>query len=119
MNQREIGSQKEELAKAYLQQLGFRVMEQNFRIRQGEIDLIGYDQEVLVFVEVKFRGGEKAGMPEEAVTYKKQRQISKTALFYLQKKGLGTDIPCRYDVVAIDGNEIRWHKGAFEHAYLK
>lgn len=117
MNQRKVGSQKEELAKAYLERLGFRVMEQNFRIRQGEIDLIGYDQEVLVFVEVKFRSDKKAGMPEEAVTARKQRQICKTALFYLQRKGLGTDIPCRYDVVAIDGNGIRWHKNAFEHVY--
>lgn len=117
MNQRKVGSRKEELASAYLEQHGLRVVEKNFRIRQGEIDIIGYEQEVLVFVEVKYRSKKTAGLPEEAVNLQKQRQISRTALFYLQRKGLGTDIPCRYDVVAIEGEEIRWHKGAFEHCY--
>jgi putative endonuclease len=115
MNNRKIGNQKEELAAAYLSKYGFRTVEKNFRIRQGEIDIIGYDQEVLVFVEVKYRANQSAGLPEEAVSLTKQRQICKTAMFYLQKHRLGIDIPCRYDVVAIEGETIRWYRNAFEH----
>lgn len=117
MNKRKVGNQKEELAAAYLSKQGFRVIEKNFRVRQGEIDIIGYDQEVLVFVEVKYRSLKQAGLPEEAVNPAKQRQICKTALFYLQKNRLGTELPCRYDVVAIEGEDIRWYKNAFEHCY--
>lgn len=119
MNQRKIGTQKEELAIAYLSEQGFRVVKRNFRIRQGEIDIIGYDQEVLVFVEVKYRSQRNAGLPEEAVTKLKQKQICKVALFYLKQNKLGTDIPCRYDVVAIEDDKIRWYQNAFEHCYYR
>lgn len=115
MNKRKIGDQKEKLAVAYLTKQGFRMMHTNFRIRQGEIDIIGYDEEVLVFVEVKYRNGDESGIPEEAVDFRKQRQICKVALFYLNKYKLGIDIPIRYDVIAIERNEIRWYKNAFDH----
>lgn len=115
MNQRKVGNEQEELAAAYLLQQGFHIVERNFRVRQGEIDIIGYDQEVLVFVEVKYRKSSCSGLPEEAVDYRKQRQICKVALFYLNAKKLGVDRACRYDVVAVFGDEIRWYKNAFEH----
>ncbi len=117
MNKRQLGSSKEELAAGYLAKQGVRVIQKNYRVRQGEIDLIGYDGDVLVFVEVKYRSAEEAGLPEEAVTAAKQRQISKVALFYLNQHKLGTDIPCRYDVVAIGKEGIRWYQNAFEHCY--
>ena len=117
MNKRQLGTKKEELAAAYLTGRGIRIIRKNYRIRQGEIDLIGYDKEVLVFIEVKYRNKKDAGLPEEAVNAAKQRQICKVALFFLNQQKLGTDIPCRYDVVAVDEEEIRWYKNAFEHCY--
>jgi len=71
----------------------------------------------LVFVEVKYRKGNCSGTPEEAVDARKQHQICKVALFYLGSKRLGVDIPCRYDVVAVTEEEIRWYKNAFEHRW--
>lgn len=115
MNKRKIGTEYENQAEKYLESFGFRILERNFRVRQGEIDLIGFHEQTLVFVEVKYRKNEKAGLPEEAVTLKKQRQISKVAEFYLMKHPLKKGISCRYDVVAISGNKIRWYQNAFFH----
>lgn len=55
MNTRTTGAQWEAAAADYLQAQGMRIVEQNFRSRQGEIDIIGYHQGYLVFVEVKYR----------------------------------------------------------------
>ena len=55
MNRRKIGESYEEAAGVYLQKKGIRLAEKNFRCRQGEVDLIGWDGEYLVFFEVKYR----------------------------------------------------------------
>ena len=113
MNKRQLGGDKEELAAAFLQEAGYRIMERNFRCRLGEIDLIAKEGTTLVFVEVKYRANHKAGYPEEAVDQRKQRRIGKVALYYLTTRIRRTDVPCRFDVIAIDGGEIRHHKNAF------
>ncbi len=112
-NKRNVGSSKEESACTFLKSKGVRIRERNFQIRQGEIDIIGYDKNVLVFFEVKFRKKTDAGRAEEAVSVSKQRQISKTALFYIAKKRIPMDTAMRFDVIAINGNEINWIKNAF------
>ena len=118
MNTRQTGKDKERLAAEYLEQQGMCILEQNFRARQGEIDLIGLHEDYLVFVEVKYRSSRAKGTALEAVNIKKQRQICKVADYYrmLHKVKLNTSI--RYDVVAIQGeNEIYWIKNAFPHIY--
>ena len=55
MNKRTVGKEYEERACRYLEDRGFRTAERNFRCRQGEIDIIGYHEGYLVFVEVKYR----------------------------------------------------------------
>ena len=85
----------------------------NYRCHTGEIDLIAKDGETLVFVEVKYRRGNRAGRPEEAVDFRKQKKISQTAAWYLKEKGLSLDTPCRFDVVAITPEEIRVFPDAF------
>lgn len=115
MNKRELGSEKEALAADYLIARGFRILERNFRCRIGEIDLIAEEGEYLVFIEVKYRKGRGAGLPEDAVTMKKQRTISRVAMYYLTTRKKRTDLPCRFDVVAIDGEEIRLHRDAFPY----
>lgn len=101
----------------YLQQQGIRIKEKNYRIRSGEIDLIGYDHEYLVFFEVKYRKDDTKGHPEEAVGRQKQRQICKVADFYRIQHGIGMSVGIRYDVVAIEGDHIRWIQNAFPHWY--
>ena len=115
MNKRHVGDAYEEKAVAFLKKQGFRVVEQNFRIRQGEIDSSGYHNGQLVFVEVKYRKNLKAGSPAAAVGIQKQMQICKVALFYLSFRGLKVETACRYDVVAICQEEITWFQNAFEH----
>ena len=113
MNKREVGSSYEEIAAAYLLKEGYEILERNFRDRQGEIDLVARDGEYFVFVEVKYRKNSDRGFPQEAVTPKKQRTIRKTAIYYLFTHGLGQETPCRFDVVAIMGEEIWLIKNAF------
>ena len=112
-NKRRIGTRYEELAAGCLQEQGMRILERNYRTRFGEIDLIAEDAGTLVFVEVKFRSSAGRGMPEEAVGPKKQAVIRKQALAFLASKGLNDLTPCRFDVVAVLGDEIRWIPNAF------
>ena len=112
-NNRKIGEHKEKVAAKYLQSLGYEVLEYNYRYRQGEIDLICKEGEFLVFCEVKYRNSLRNGFPEEAVTYTKQRTISRCASHYLLTHGFA-DIPCRFDVISIVGSEIRVLRNAFD-----
>lgn len=91
------------------------IKEKNFRCRLGEIDLIARDGRYLVFVEVKYRHTGESGWAASAVNRKKQMAISRTARFYLLRHGYGEDIPCRFDVVAIDGNHMEWIRNAFDY----
>lgn len=117
MNKREIGTNKEQLAAAYLAGQGVRIIVRNFRIRQGEIDLIGYHGGYLVFFEVKYRTGQTKGLPEEAVGLQKQRQICRVADYYRSTRRIPLDTPVRYDVIAIEQDNVRWYQNAFEHIY--
>lgn len=113
VNRRETGAKYEQVAATYLQKQGYEIIEQNFRCRQGEIDIIAKDGEYLVFCEVKYRSSGQKGHPLEAVSVQKQHRISRTALYYMAKKGL-IDVPCRFDVVGILDKEIVLYKNAFD-----
>ena len=112
-NRRETGSRYEELAAASLIRMGFEILEQNYRCRLGEIDLIARDGRYLVFLEVKYRSSGLSGDPAEAVDRKKQRRIIQAARYYLLTHGLGEDTPCRFDVAAILGEEMHLIRDAF------
>lgn len=113
MNKRQVGSSYEEIAAACLIKEGYRILERNYRCRQGEIDLIAKDGRYLVFIEVKYRSDRKKGDPSEAVDGRKQEHIRRTAVYYLYQHGYGEDTPCRFDVVSILGEEIRLIRDAF------
>lgn len=112
-NKRSVGNQYEELACSYLMKQGLKIVKRNFRVRQGEIDIVAKDGNTLVFVEVKYRKNTKTGYPEEAVSFKKQQQICKIAMFYYSFYHIYADTPCRFDVVAVCHNSVRWIKNAF------
>ncbi len=116
---RKTGFEKEDKVAAYLMQKGFRIVERNFYTRGGEIDIIGYDGEYLVFVEVKYRSGNSLANPLSAVGFEKQRKICRTADYYRYRKGIGQDVPVRYDVVGMWEEKIEWIKNAFPHIYTK
>ena len=96
----DIGKQGEEIACEYLERNGFKIVEKNYHFGHGEIDIIAYENDVLVFVEVKTRKSLLYGTPELAVTKAKQKQIKKIAEAYLFLKKIN-DTYCRMDVIAI------------------
>ena len=96
----ELGKIGEKRALKYLIKKKFKIIEQGFHLYKGEIDIIAYDRDTLVFVEVKTRRNYKYGRPEEAVTPAKQQQIRKIAQAFLTKNHI-KDIKCRFDVLAL------------------
>ncbi len=119
MNTRQKGTDKEQLAADYLTEHGMRIVERNFRGRQGEIDIIGYHNHYLVFVEVKYRSSETKGNALAAVGIHKQRQVCKVADYYRYLHRLGDNTMVRYDVIAIQGEQIQWIQNAFSHIYSR
>lgn len=115
MNKRKIGKIYEEKAAAYLEGQGFFLLEKNYLCRQGEVDLIGIHENCLVFVEVKYRKTAAGGMPEEAVGPAKQLKICKVSDYYRFSNPVHAARQIRYDVAAVCGEEIRWHRNAFPY----
>lgn len=111
----ETGRHYEETAYQYLEKAGMKMLQKNFRCRQGEIDLIGLHKGCLVFVEVKFRGSTKSGMPEEAVGEAKQKKICRASDYFRMKHPQLSRMQVRYDVLALCREEIRWHQNAFPY----
>lgn len=101
MNKTALGKYGEDLACVYLKKSGYRIIERNFRIRGGEIDIIALDKKTIVYVEVKTRSSHQFGLPEESVTYHKLRFLERASKFYrLQRKNL-PELE-RIDVVSVD-----------------
>jgi putative endonuclease len=94
------GQQGEQLARAYLERQGYRIQEHNYRHRRGEIDIIAWDGATLVFVEVKTKGQEAFGYPQEMVDQRKQQTLVYGAMAYVQKHRI-RHTALRFDVIAI------------------
>jgi len=107
-----VGAIGEDIAKNYLKENGYKIIEYNFRNKIGEIDIIAYDKDILVFVEVKYRKNNIFGLPREAVDYNKQRKIRLVATSYINKSKLHNKV-CRFDVLEILGDKITLIKGCF------
>ena len=101
MSNTQTGNYGETLAVEFLKKQGYRILERNFRIRGGEIDIVAKDKNNLVFVEVKTRWSHEFGLPAESVTPWKIRFLIRAAQFYLAKTK-GFDNPYRIDVVSVD-----------------
>ncbi|MFV0528602.1 MAG: YraN family protein [Lachnospiraceae bacterium] len=115
MNKRKTGSIYEQRAVDYLQASAYEILVRNYRIAEGEIDIIARTGSCLVFVEVKYRCGQKFGTALAAVDRRKQRKISRVALRYLLQENLVDKVPCRFDVIAIDGSAVTHIVQAFEY----
>lgn len=99
-SRRAAGRRYEREAAARLSRMGYRILAENFRCRQGEIDLIAEEGNVLVFIEVKYRSSLRSGDPAEAVDARKKERIIRCARYFMMKRGFGGDTPCRFDVVS-------------------
>jgi len=104
-------------AMAFLKKNGLKDFLMNYRCRWGEIDLVAYEGEVLVFIEVRYRAHNSHGNAAATVNFRKQDKIRRSAQHFLQKNGLTNRIPCRFDVLGITGRkgqlEFHWIRGAF------
>lgn len=114
MNKRSVGSIYEQLAAEQLINMGYRVLIRNYRNRYGEIDIIAKDGDTICFCEVKYRRDNGCGSALEAVGYSKQKRIISVARYYLMTHGLSEWTPCRFEVIAVDDDEVTVLKNAFE-----
>lgn len=117
MNDKQLGVTGEEFASRYLETNQYRILCRNFRTAYGELDIIAQDKDTLVFIEVKTRRSTQYGQPGEAVSYRKQRKLSRMAAIYLARHNVW-HWPCRFDVIEVfasRGTEPRIHH--IRHAF--
>lgn len=101
MDRRTLGMMSETLACEYLkQEIAFRLVERNFRCPLGEVDIIGWDGQELVFVEVRSRSSQAFGIPEESVGRTKQQRLRRLAAYYVAGRKLDR-VNCRFDVITV------------------
>ena len=101
---RKFGDFGEKIARVFLKDKGYLILETNYQKRVGEIDIIAKFNDVLHFIEVETRtnfSNEKYGAPQEAVNCYKQKRLIKTALLYLLENEYSDDANWQIDVMAI------------------
>ncbi|MBO8171046.1 MAG: YraN family protein [Bacillaceae bacterium] len=103
----QTGRKGENLAVRFLQQKGYQIIEQNYRTRFGEIDIVASLNATIVFVEVRTRTTKYGGTGAESVGFRKQNKIRQVARYYLYRKHLYQH-PVRFDVISVFiGSTIR------------
>jgi putative endonuclease len=110
-----LGRDGERAAAEYLENLGYRILDRNWRSADGELDIVAADRQTFVAVEVKTRSGRRYGTPLEAVGRDKLRRLRRLAVLWLNAHGIRFD-QVRIDVVALmlegtGGFTIEHHKG--------
>jgi putative endonuclease len=112
-----IGRQAEKLALDHLRAQGLKEISRNFRCRMGEIDLVMWDGDCLVFAEVRFRNQNSYASAAGSVDHHKQRKIIRTAAAFLGRYPRYSNCAVRFDVVGLDQSgdqtSLRWIKDAF------
>lgn len=113
INRRLMGKNGEQLAAGYLTENGYFILKMNYNCRIGEIDIIATKNNVIIFVEVKYRNTDIYGYAIEAVGIHKQNKIRRVAQYFLISEFNNTDIACRFDVIGIDGDKLTHIENAF------
>ena len=109
---RRIGNKAEDRAVAFLRKQGYKILERNYNLPCGEIDIIAQKANTLVFVEVKYRSSQAFGGPVAAVTKAKQKRVINAALSYIKtKKPLYESL--MFDIIAVSGETIEHIQNAF------
>lgn len=105
----DVGRKGEDLARDYLKKKGYKILEQNYRTRYAEIDIVAQEKDVLVIVEVRTKIGEQFGSPEETIDWRKRARLKRNAISYASYKRW--DKLYRIDAVCIvlnhDHNVVR------------
>lgn len=114
LTKRAIGDAKERVAARFLRQQGVQLIARNFNGPRGEIDLIVEHEGYLIFIETRYRKDASFGGAAASVSASKQGKVIATAQHYLQSHPKWQRSPCRFDVIAIEGESINWIKDAFQ-----
>ena len=101
MSRKDTGARGEKLAQDFLKKRGYRILETNYRCPEGEVDIIAWYEDSLVFVEVRTKTSLEFGTPEESITSAKKRRMRASAMYYRQTHGNAL-LPWRIDVVAVE-----------------
>lgn len=115
------GQHYERYAANWLAARGLRIVSRNYRCKAGEIDLIAREGDALVFVEVRARSRSRYASAAASVDRRKQQRLLRTARYYLHSHPAAAQLPCRFDVIAIEPRqcpappEVRWIRSAFSH----
>jgi putative endonuclease len=110
---RAVGLDAEQQAARYLTDRGLVLLESNYTCKGGELDLVCDDHGTLVFVEVRSRKDARYGAPEETISAAKRRRIVRAARHYLVSRCV-EEPACRFDVVVIEGDQVRYLPDAFD-----
>ena len=112
MNKRIVGRRGEDAAIEFLRAHNYKILDRNYYCHFGELDVVAWDGEFVVFIEVKSRADTSFGMPREAVDWRKQKTIVQCASYWLYKHKR-TGEPVRFDVVEILAGEVNHITDAF------
>lgn len=104
------GREAETAAAGFLEKQGLHILERNYRVRGGEIDLICRDGSTLVFVEVRARSRQDFGGAGASITRHKQARLLLAALHYLAGRPMP---PCRFDCILFEAGQLSWIRDAF------
>jgi putative endonuclease len=103
------GAAAEYRAARHLEKQGLKIIERNFRVRGGEIDLVCRDGITVVFVEVRLRSRRDFGGAGASITAAKRARLLLAARHWLARHG---EMPCRFDCILMDGDGMQWLKNA-------
>jgi putative endonuclease len=105
------GKEGELIASNYLKNKGYNIIQNNFTSKFGEIDIIAEKDGTIIFIEVKLRQGKSYEGATGAVHYNKIKKLIKTAKYWIALKN--EEVSCRFDVIAIENNEVEHIQNAF------
>jgi putative endonuclease len=106
------GRKGERIAGRFLLRQGFDILARRYRGRSGELDIIAFEEQTLVFIEVKSRSSRKFGEPWEFVDWRKQQILRRTAEEFIADHDLG-QFSYRFDIVSVVGKEVSLFRNAF------
>lgn len=118
LSRRELGQAAEQAAGHWLAACGFRAVSRNFHSRRGEVDLIVHKDDLLVFVEVRYRADARFGGAPASVTRAKQQKIIAAARYFLHHQPRFHQHAVRFDVMAMSGAPGNWQFQWIEAAFL-
>ncbi len=113
MNKKRVGNHFESLALIYLEKKNFKIIKTNYYAKGGEIDIIAIKDNILHFIEVKYRKNNKYGSAIESLSNAKIYKILRTSKIYLLENKLSFNQAISYDLLAIEGERIDFIENIF------